>query len=378
MGDIRTGSYNTLLCTKKAANYGCLMSIESKPLFISHAVADRQLASALVEFLEEGIGVPENEIFCSSLKGKGIPAGKRFVEYIKEQISGPKIVILLLTKNYYESDFCLSELGAAWVKSHDIYPILVPPLTYDDVKDVLLGTQVTKISDSIQLNELRETLADKLGFELKSGFKWDAKRDLFLDKVSEIVPKLPKPQKVDRSEYEKLEVKNKEYLEGLKEYEKEVTNLKAVIEKIKKSKDKSEVSAILLAEAGEQEVYDKLLADTQADLNDLPTIAVYMLFKYFSGEAQVVFNAFEEKEKINDASQAVDDGYLVHNGESFQLNQDDPSISEAIEQLNKTNEFLESEISEDFFEELKKKLGLLPEITNRRFWKKEIYGSYLY
>lgn len=354
------------------------MSTESKPLFISHAVADKQLVSALVEFLEEGIGVPENEIFCSSLKGKGIPAGKHFVEYIKEQITGPKIVILLLTKNYYESNFCLSELGAAWVKSHDIYPILVPPLTYDDVKDVLLGTQATKISDSIQLNELRETLAKKLRFKLKTSFKWDAKRDLFLEEASKIIPKLPKPHKVDRAEYEKLEVKNKEYLEGLKEYEKEVTDLKAVIEKIKKSKDKSEVSAILLAEAGEQEFYHELLAATQAHLNDLPTIAVYMLFKQFSGEEQVVFNAFEEKEKINDASQAVDDGYLVHNGESFELNLDDPSISEAIEQLNKINEFLESEISEDFYEELKKQLGLLPEINNRRFWKKELYSSYLY
>ncbi len=354
------------------------MSSESKPLFISHAVADRQLVSALVEFLEDGIGVPENEIFCSSLKGKGIPAGKRFVEYIKDQISGPKIVILLLTNNYYESNFCLSELGAAWVKSHDIYPILVPPLTYGDVKDVLLGTQVTKIADSIQLNELRETLAEKLGFKLKSGFKWDAKRDLFLENISKIILKLPKPKKVDRAEYEKLVSKNKEYLEGLKEYEEEVTALKSLIEKIKKSKDKSEVSAILLADAGEQEIYNELLADTQAHLNELPTIAVYMLFKHFSGESQVIFNAFEERDKLDDASQAVDDGYLIHNGESFELNHDDPSISEAIDQLSKTNEFLETEISEEFYEGLKKELGFLPQITNRRFWKKVLYGSYLY
>ncbi len=116
----------------------------SKSVFISHAVRDKALVKEIVDLIEDGMGVPEDEIFCSSLKGYGIPSGKNFVTYIKEQLIEPKVVVLVLTPAYFESRFCLSELGAAWVKSHEIFPILVPPLQYDDVKDVLLGRQLTQ------------------------------------------------------------------------------------------------------------------------------------------------------------------------------------------------------------------------------------------
>jgi TIR domain len=92
----------------------------SKSVFISHAVRDRALVQEIVSLIEEGMGVPEEEIFCSSLNGYGIPNGKNFVTYIKEQLLEPKVVVLVLTPSYFVSKFCLSELGAAWIKSHDI------------------------------------------------------------------------------------------------------------------------------------------------------------------------------------------------------------------------------------------------------------------
>lgn len=354
------------------------MNSKSKPLFISHAVADHKLVQAFVDFLEEGIGVPEIDIFCTSIKGKGIPTGKKFVEYIKNQINGPKIVILMLTQNYYESNFCMAELGASWVKSHDIYPIIIPPLTYNDVEDVLLGIQVTKISDSIKLNELREQLTETLGFDPKPGYKWDVKRELFLERVTQILPDLPKPDKISREEYEKLEEKNTEYLEGLKEYGLENDKLKDLVEKLKKAKDKEEITSILRQDTGEQEIYEELVTESEAHLNDLPAIVVYLLFKNFNGEPHVIFNAFEEREQLDDANRAEEDGFLKHNGEYFELNNEDPSVSDALGQLNRMNEFLETEITNEFYDSLKEKLGIIPEMSNRRYWKEELYNAYLY
>lgn len=98
----------------------------SKSVFVSHATKDKELVAAIVDLIEEGIGVPESEIFCSSLDGYGIPTGENFISYIKSEIQEPKVVVLLLTPSYFRSNFCLFEMGAAWVKTHKIFPILVP------------------------------------------------------------------------------------------------------------------------------------------------------------------------------------------------------------------------------------------------------------
>jgi hypothetical protein len=47
-------------------------------IFLSHAVADQRLEKLLVDFLKEAIGVPNNTIFCSGVKGHDIPLGEDF------------------------------------------------------------------------------------------------------------------------------------------------------------------------------------------------------------------------------------------------------------------------------------------------------------
>lgn len=102
----------------------------SKSVFISHAVKNKDIADKLVDLLETGVGISDSEIFCSSLEGLGIPGGTNFVEFIRKQIKDPKVVILLLSEDYFDSQFCLAELGASWVLSHRVVPILVPPLGF--------------------------------------------------------------------------------------------------------------------------------------------------------------------------------------------------------------------------------------------------------
>ena len=159
----------------------------SKSIFISHAEKDKALAELLVNLIEDGIGVPEQEIFCSSLNGYGIPTGKNFTDYIKSQIDVPKVVIFLLTQNYYNSYFCLCEMGAAWVKSHQLFPILVPPLDYEDLKAVLIGTKVAKIDDKNKYIELRDLLKKEIDFIAKSDAKWERKREEFFNKLSDVL-----------------------------------------------------------------------------------------------------------------------------------------------------------------------------------------------
>ncbi|WP_162513142.1 toll/interleukin-1 receptor domain-containing protein [Aeromonas dhakensis] len=216
----------------------------SKSVFISHATKDKSLVEAVVDLIEDGIGVPESEIFCSSLDGYGIPTGENFVTYIKSQIQEPKAVILLLTPSYFKSNFCLCEMGAAWVKSHKVFPVIVPPLMYSDVKDVLLGTQAAKIDDDIKYNELREHLIDNISFVAKTNTKWDTKRKVFLKKLPGLLDSLSIPENVSPNEHAALKAQLEEAQSSLTDYEEEVQKIKSYVKKLELVKDKGDVKTL--------------------------------------------------------------------------------------------------------------------------------------
>jgi hypothetical protein len=216
----------------------------SKSIFISHAVKDKALVKEIVDLIEDGMGVPEEEIFCSSLDGYGIPSGKNFVTYIKEQLIEPKVVVLLLTPAYFESRFCLSELGAAWIKSHEIFPILVPPLRHSDVKDVLLGTQLAKVDDDIRYNDLLSILTARLSFKQKSQTKWDTKRRAFLKAIAPILEKVAGPSVVSADDLRKKENQLAEAEAELDALEVEIRKLKERLAATEALKDREEVAAL--------------------------------------------------------------------------------------------------------------------------------------
>ncbi|MCJ2015862.1 toll/interleukin-1 receptor domain-containing protein [Methylobacterium sp. E-065] len=216
----------------------------SKSVFISHAVKDRELAAEVVTLIEEGIGVPESEIFCSSLQGYGIPTGQNFITYIKAQLLEPKVVVLLLTPAYFESKFCISELGAAWIKSHAIFPILVPPLQYSDVKDVLLGTQVIKIEDDIGYNDLLATLREQIACTEKSQTKWDTKRRAFLKAIEPLLAKVEGPTHVTAADHAKLAGELSEARAELDTSEEEIRKLKKQLAETEALKDRAAVATV--------------------------------------------------------------------------------------------------------------------------------------
>ena len=152
---------------------------ESLKIFISHASTDKALIDSLVDLLQTGLNIREENILCTSLEGMGIPPGKNFVTFLREQLAGQIFVIAVITENYYKSAFCLCELGAAWIKDDDLFPILVPPLDYKDLQAVLFGMQVAKINKREDLNRLKDKLTTLMLSSGSTG-RWEGKRDAFL------------------------------------------------------------------------------------------------------------------------------------------------------------------------------------------------------
>ena len=102
-------------------------------LFISHATSDKEIIEKFVTMLEQ-IEVSNRQLFCSSINAYGIPQGSgNIYDYIQNEMSNDNLfVIMMLSKNYYDSYMCLNEMGAAWVKKPNIkasyYPDLISPI----------------------------------------------------------------------------------------------------------------------------------------------------------------------------------------------------------------------------------------------------------
>lgn len=110
----------------------------TKAIFISHAVADMPVIDYFYDLLQKSCNLQNEEIIYTSVEGAGIATGKGFVDWIKKNMKDATLVILFLTPNYYASNFCVAEMGAAWALDKDVFPLVVPGMQRDPGV-VLLG-----------------------------------------------------------------------------------------------------------------------------------------------------------------------------------------------------------------------------------------------
>ncbi|SKA90320.1 Thymidylate kinase [Prosthecobacter debontii] len=187
----------------------------TKRIFISHAHADKPLVDALVDLIETGMGIPSTNIFCTALEGLGIPSGASFIDYIKQQIRRPDVVLLLITENYLKRPFCLAEMGAAWAMSHRVIPLLSGRMSPGDVGGVLGATQILKVDQDSGLNQFFQELTTALRVSISNVPRWEAKKQQFLALVGSLQPKatLPAPEKTTVSGESELPLAH--HIEGI-------------------------------------------------------------------------------------------------------------------------------------------------------------------
>ena len=123
-------------------------------IFISHSAADANIGERFLNFLI-AIGFKKEEIFYSSKYHNGVELGKNFPNVVRKNFIESEIIVFLLTENFYNSPFCLNEMGAAWIsEDKEIVPILLGDLSYSDMKG-FLGSQTKTFSPKhSEANEL--------------------------------------------------------------------------------------------------------------------------------------------------------------------------------------------------------------------------------
>jgi len=334
-------------------------------VFLSHATADKELVDAFVDLLQTGVGVPHDRIFCTSLEGLGIPEGEDFADFIREKLRGAGHVIMVITPSYYESAFCLCELGATWIQSGNAFPLVVPPLDYSDMKAVLGGVQGGIISDPAKLDNLRDRLAGGVATA-----RWNMKRDRFLrDFEQRLAASIHGPSKVSAEKFEELKEQYSALLDEVAETEAEIRQLRQQVEELKALKDKAQVAKVLARYSDESEQFDALIEKVRTAFNRVPSIVAEALYYQEVGEPFIIKTGFDrDDDRIDAARSAQQDGYIGYRDAEVTLNHHDRKVDRAATALAELGEFLNG-ASSDFSDQFEEEYEFPPNLENRRFWR---------
>lgn len=105
---------------------------ERDQIFISHRTIDANIADMIKDFLVN-TGVPNEKIFCSSLPGNDV--NEKISPEVKTRLKKASIIILILSKDYYESAYCINEAGVSWYLDDVLtsIPFGMPEIDYIDM-----------------------------------------------------------------------------------------------------------------------------------------------------------------------------------------------------------------------------------------------------
>lgn len=347
----------------------------SSEIFISHAVKDKAIADALVDLLLTSTKISSDQIFCSSLEGLGIPPGVNFVDYIKSKIQKPKAVIALISPNYLGSQFCMCELGATWAMSHDLLPLLVPPLTFEQVKGVLTGVQLTRIDDSTGLSELTDRLLALTQTPAGASSRWEVKRNSFLkEKLPKILKKIKNPVVVSEGDYKKVQQDYNESLKEMAAYENTVTELRSQIADLSKLKDRKQVTTIMRRHSSGADNLETLVTEFSAQLTELPAAVSYVAFAELGAGRRVIMDTFKDRDFVDAAARAIDEQFLIiEEGDVF-LNDRHPQIRKLKKAFQELKKFISYDCPADVIQGFEDENDTPMTLENRAYWEYVLDG----
>ncbi len=111
-------------------------------IFISHRTTDVPVAEMIKDFLVN-TGIQNEKVFCSFLPGNDVNV--KISSGLKERFNNCAVIILILSKDYYNSPYCLNEAGIAWYLDAEVVSIPIGLPEIDHSKKVGLFNNEYKL-----------------------------------------------------------------------------------------------------------------------------------------------------------------------------------------------------------------------------------------
>ena len=158
-----------------------------KKLFISHASEDKDFVNELAE-LFSNLGFGDEQMFCSSFSGYGIPLSNNVNNALKEQFDNYDLyVVFVVSKNFVQSQYCNNEVGITIGKHLPYSTIAMPGFDPKEMKgmlndeEILLSMDASEDNIKDMLNELYERVCSYCGVDKRRASEWERKRDSFIN-----------------------------------------------------------------------------------------------------------------------------------------------------------------------------------------------------
>ena len=183
----------------------------SPAIFISHAVKDKVIADTFFDvILQNGLNIPKEAVFCTSTEGLGIRKGEDWRMAIHKTMAHSKIIFLLITPHYKESEICLCEMGAAWMMDDAlVLPYIIEPINYKSVGVIQEPIQIGKLLTEGGLDNIRDFIEEYgINHGKIDSERWTVKKHKFITDIQTHISANPFPAPLTRDEFSALQIEN--------------------------------------------------------------------------------------------------------------------------------------------------------------------------
>lgn len=341
-------------------------------IFISHATADKRVIERLFDLLNTGVGIVPDDIFCSNVEGAGITTGHKFAKWIKESLVDSELIVLVLSNNYYANNFCVAEMGAAWISGNDVFPLMLGDIGRNP-RAVLSGIQ-SKVFDKTGLNDLRDQCILKFPNALGNTNRWDEKKEELLKDLPALIRSLPEPELVSKMELNKLEKELSEQKRIREIFESQISEKDRMISELKRLKDQEQVKDVESKFVPIRKRYNDLISNIKTQcksLGPIPTTAIF--YRTINDEwrpDREIFSQYQRDFEINIQKKLIKEDEGI-----FKVSEDHKQTTKLLSLIDELDSLLTSGDASNLVESLADERSYPIDIKNRDFWTDEMNVS---
>ena len=355
-------------------------------IFISHASADMPVVSLISDtILKAAFRIANNDIFFSSESETGMDGGDYINGKIFKKIDESNYILFILSPRYFDSYYCLCEMGAAKVLNKKVFLMVLPEMEFGDVKGVYDENLMKHLNEDgldLLVESIRVNCQDIWREDSTVGLKRAVRK--CVKELPATLKSLPPRKSISVVEHERLKAQNEEMNELLDERDEEITRLQTILDEIDAGGDPKEVKkahrSVSLKNAFE-ELWNK--ATEQLDMLSIDGQRAF--FYLYSQDSHAAYSMIND-ERLNIAPDVRKKFILAGEGEPYKLGKKSDPISEA---MNDLSDFLDAENADavadeygatakevhEFLEWLEEKLECPLDLHDEDFWDAALFDT---
>ncbi|MEI4718905.1 toll/interleukin-1 receptor domain-containing protein [Bacillus cereus] len=348
--------------------------MSNNTLFISHATKDHGLVEKFIEFFRMGLEIKKEEIYCTSGKTtRKIRTGVNFVQDMRDNITEAKLIVFILTPNFFNSKFCLAELGAAWALGGEIYPIAIPQTSFEELESTpLKGIQATMLKSVDDIAALAEDFEERGIVKKLSHTEVSLRARNLMKDIKKC--RFEKEDIISEEEFSELEKNLQDLLEINKQQKLEIEKLKSEKEELVTlldSVNKSAAASYKKKHSSSWDYFNELIDDTKRTILKLDDLAISAIYhSEFHKTDYKFWPVVNDDWLLSKARDLQARKFIDLDDQDITPNYNTPLIKEVLDKLVTLNSYINNEADEDVYTIFLQVYDFELDFSNLDFWEK--------